>query len=209
MRLPGFNAETSLYKSSRHYRMMAKFGNVDGPLYPMASIYDLVYVDTRDPARIWARIQSCCHDCLQFPCADEECRRQRAFDCDVKCGADAIGGCGGGCPKGRVVCDGACCEPGDVCTLDGCASPNAVCNNRICFGHCLPEGCCTPDRVVCNNHCCQRGESCTSEGCCPPGVCCEFTACPPGKFCCGGKVCCPNGTDCRLVHGTSEYGCFH
>jgi hypothetical protein len=210
MSIPGFSAETSLYKTSRHYRMIAKFGQADGTVYPTLSMNDLVkssldfiYIDRLPPLSI----RGCCQDCLSsIPCADESCRRQRSFHCSRKCGADVIGGCG--CPPGRMVCEGSCCGPGEVCTLDGCTRPNEVCNNRRCLGRCLPEGCCPPHHVVCNNHCCEYGWNCSSEGCCPPGVCCESTACPPGKFCCGGKVCCQDGTECRLVNGTSEYGCF-
>jgi hypothetical protein len=216
MNIPGFSAETSLYKTSRHYRSIGKFNQADGTVYPALSINDLVkfspdfYFDRqgwRDIVSGDISIRGCCRDCLSsFPCADESCRRQRLFDCNRKCNAETIGGCG--CPPGRAVCEGLCCGQGEVCTLDGCSPPNQVCNNRRCLGRCLPEGCCPLGQVVCNNHCCERGWSCTSEGCCPPGVCCESTACPPGKFCCGGKVCCRDGADCRLVHGTSEYGCF-
>ena len=42
MRLPKFNAERSLYKTSRHYRMIGKFGQVAGTIYPALSINDLV-----------------------------------------------------------------------------------------------------------------------------------------------------------------------
>ena len=215
MRLPGFNAETSLYKTSRHYRIGVEFGLADETIHPALSINDLIksspdfYFKGRYDfvSNDFVSIRGCCKDCLSFPCADESCRRQRSFYCTSKCSAEGIGGCG--CPPGRAVCEGLCCDPGDVCTLDGCSPPNQVCNNRGgCLGECLPDGCCPPGNVVCNNHCCKLGWSCTSEGCCPPGVCCESTACLPGKFCCGGKVCCRDGTDCKLVNGTSEYGCF-
>src|SRR5262249_42495664 len=136
----------------------------------------------------------------------ESCRQQRLYHCSRKCGADVIGGCG--CPPGREGCGGFCFGAGGKCTLGGCTFPNQVCHNCPCFGQWLSDGCCPSYRVVCNNRCCEAGWSCTSEGCCPPGVCCESTVCPPGKFCCGGKVCCRDGADCRLVHGTSEYGCF-
>lgn len=52
MRLPGFDAETSLYKTSRHYRMIGKFGQADGTIYPTLSINDLFKSsnDSIDPA---------------------------------------------------------------------------------------------------------------------------------------------------------------
>jgi len=42
LNIPGFSAETSLYKTSRHYRMIGKFGQADGTIYPALSISDLV-----------------------------------------------------------------------------------------------------------------------------------------------------------------------
>jgi len=42
MNIPGFSAETSLYKTSRHYRMIGKFGPADGTIYPTLSISDPV-----------------------------------------------------------------------------------------------------------------------------------------------------------------------
>ena len=223
MRLPGFNAETSLYKTSRHYRMTGKFGQAYGTIYPTLSISNLFktslafidlistslgdsfYVDRPSPISV----KGCWRQCLgSIPCADESCRRQRDFSCTRKCGPVP-------CSKpGQTPCHfGRCCEAGEVCTLDGCFHPNSVCrdvygDDRLCLGRCLPSGCCPTGNVVCNNRCCEIGWSCTSAGCCPPGVCCESTACPPDKFCCGGKICCPDGAECRPINGTSEYGCF-
>jgi hypothetical protein len=181
MRLPGFSAEISLYKNSRHYRTTGIFGQTDESVYHVRSISDLVkspltlrhhtasslidfiYSDVLTPISV----RRCCQDCLSsFPCADESCRRQRLFDCSRKCNAEVIGGCG--CPPGRAVCEGHCCRPGEVCTLTGCSPPNQVCNNRGgCLGRCLPEGCCQPPRIVCNNRCCAFGvRACASDGNC-------------------------------------------
>ena len=41
MSLPGFNAETSLHPTSRHYRTSGRFGQADG-IYPALSISELV-----------------------------------------------------------------------------------------------------------------------------------------------------------------------
>jgi hypothetical protein len=226
MSIPEFTAQVSLYRTSNRYRSSgSECGDLQsgesivpsdqayGTINPTFSITDFVkfspdFLGRYNDSLGLYNVRDCCTNCLaSFPCADESCRRQRLFNCSRKCNAEVIGGCG--CPPGRSVCEGLCCGPGEVCTLTGCSPPNQVCNNRGgCLGRCLPEGCCPPHRTVCNNHCCEYGWSCTSEGCCPPGVCCESTACPPGKFCCGGKICCSDGADCRLVHGTTEYGCF-
>jgi hypothetical protein len=239
MRLPGFSAETSLYRTSRHYRTIAKFGQADGIIHPTFSIQDFIELspDFFDISLLgptaFISVRVCCRDCMSGCNYTDELRQKLCrATCTIKCGASDIGGCG--CPPERLGCRGQCCKPGEVCTLDGCSDPSRVCNNRRCgpFERCTPVGCCPEDSVVCNDRCCPRGSSCssdgccpeghvvcnnrcclpgwscTSEGCCPPGVCCESTACPPGKFCCGGKVCCRDGADCRLVNGTSEYGCF-
>jgi hypothetical protein len=41
MSIPGFAAETSLYKATRHYRMIGEFDQADGVIYPALSISDL------------------------------------------------------------------------------------------------------------------------------------------------------------------------
>jgi hypothetical protein len=180
MNIPQFTAQASLYKSSGHYRMIGRFDQGDGTIYPTLSINDFVkssltlsdleaksslfaYLDQISPISV----RGCCRQCLQsIPCADESCRRQRLYYCSSKCNAEGIGGCD--CPPGRRVCEGLCCGPGEVCTLDGCSPPNQVCNNHGgCLGQCLPEGCCPPDRIVCNNHCCELGvRACASDGNC-------------------------------------------
>jgi len=205
MRLPGFSAETSLYKTRRHYRMTGTFGQADGTIYPTLSINDFVksslyitdlvvkssldfiYFDHPFPISV----RGCCRQCLSsIPCADASCRRQRSFHCNRKCGAEVIGGCG--CPPDRVVCTslravGECCKPGEVCTLDGCSPPNQVCNNRGgCLGQCLPDGCCPPHRIVCNNQCCEWGVSaCASDGNC---VGCGDEGQPPCGMTCRGDL---------------------
>jgi hypothetical protein len=42
MNIPGFSAETSLYKTSRHYRVSGKFDQADGDIYPALSINDIL-----------------------------------------------------------------------------------------------------------------------------------------------------------------------
>lgn len=179
MSLPGFDAETSLYRTSRHYHTTGAVDQADAAISPALSINDLVrssldfigrgvesllvYLDHPVPISV----RGCCRQCLSsIPCADESCRRQRSFYCDRQCGAEVIGGCD--CPPGRAVCEGLCCGPGEVCTLDGCSPPDQVCNNRGgCLGRCLPEGCCPPNHIVCNDRCCAAGISaCASDGNC-------------------------------------------
>ncbi len=42
MNIPGFSAETSLYKTSRHYRVSGRFDQADGDIYPALSISDIL-----------------------------------------------------------------------------------------------------------------------------------------------------------------------
>jgi len=108
MRLPGFTAETSLYKTIGHYRTVARFGQADGSIYPMLSLDDLVKssLDLTDLIVRFSRdliyvnrvppisVRGCCQRCLSsIPCADESCRRQRSFSCTRRCGGEVIGGC--------------------------------------------------------------------------------------------------------------------
>jgi hypothetical protein len=223
MRLPGFSAEASLYKTSGNYRMSGTFGQANGTIQPMVTIRsDFETTATYESllnsfwreslgrdVSIWMDSRTCCQNCLSKTlCADEQCRRQRLSSCSIQCNAADIGGCG--CPPGRAVCEGECCGEGQVCTGSGCCSPNQVCNDRCCglTQICTPVGCCAWNSVVCKDRCCPPGWSCTSEGCGSPGLYCESAPCPSGKFCCGGKICCPAGTECRLIYGMSEYGCF-
>jgi hypothetical protein len=218
MNLPGFSADTSLYKTSNHYSMIANFGRASESINPVLSLKEFVEISPHYLSfgpivaieqNSYVTARACCRNCMNFPCADEQCRRQRLFHCTSKCKADVIGGCG--CPTGRAVCEGVCCRPGEVCTLDGCTDPAYACMNRRCGPgeRCTPAGCCALGNAFCKDRCCPSGWTCSSEGCCPPGVCCESTPCSPGKFCCGGEVCCQNGAECRVVHGTSQYGCFN
>ena len=217
MNIPGFNADTSLYKTNNHYRVNGSYSRAGNELEPMLSLNDLIeisphYLNLGPILRehdVYVSARACCQNCMTFPCADEQCRRQRLYHCTQKCQAQHIGGCG--CPPGRTVCDGMCCRPGEVCTLDGCANPSSVCLGHRCGPgeRCTPAGCCGLNNEFCKDHCCPLGWTCSSHGCCPPGICCESTPCPPGKFCCGGQVCCSGGAECRIVYGTSEYGCFY
>lgn len=113
------------------------------------------------------------------------------------------------CPNDRR-CGKNCCSAPGRCTHDGCCPENqVVCSNRCCgLGEsCTGDGCCRSDQI-CGDRCCQPGESCTSHGCCPPGICCKSSSCPSGEYCCGHQICCPSGWGCKLVPGTTEYGCY-
>jgi hypothetical protein len=204
MRLPGFSAETSLYKTTTHYSAISRSDQAGEEVTSsQLSMHDLVKSTlyfTHLEGRSWIHVygdllspisvRECCHRCMAFPCADESCRRQRLASCNSKCRAEVIGGCN--CPPGRVACTssrfvGECCKPGDQCALDGCSPPNQICNGYGgCLGKCLPTGCCPPHRIVCNNECCAYGvKVCSAEGTCV-GCGAEGQAPCPGSTCKGG-----------------------
>ena len=126
MNIPGFSAETSLYKTSRHYRSIVKFGQADGTIYPALPINDLVkssidsidlvikssrdfsdfiYVDRPFPTAIpcGALGKACCRAPLQnVPGFGPLVSCQQGLGCDIttnKC----VSPCGG---TGQVCCDG-------------------------------------------------------------------------------------------------------
>jgi hypothetical protein len=202
MRMPGFSAETSLYETTAHYRLVAQHGHpgkgivpakfpyefTQGTLYVTdlvsSSLRDFIYSDFLAPVSP----RECCRRCVgSFPCADEPCRRQRLHSCSRKCRAEVIGGCG--CPPGRAVCnssraDGECCRAGEVCASNGCFPPNQICKGLGgCLGKCLPSGCCPPHRIVCNNECCAYGV----KACSPDGFCVGCGA--EGESPCPGLTC--------------------
>jgi hypothetical protein len=188
LRLPGFTADTSLYRTLAHYRGTAQPRQPETGMIPAQFPFDIATstLNLTDFARTSAldyvysdlvrmiSPRECCQTCLgSVPCADESCRRQRLHHCTQKCGAEVIGGCD--CPPGRVVCHssravGECCRAGEACAEDGCSPPNQICNGRGgCLGKCLPSGCCPPHRIVCNDECCAYAvTACSEEGTCVP-----------------------------------------
>lgn len=128
MSIPGFDAETSLYKTSGHYRMIGKSGQADGAIYPALSMSDLfsssgglAVLETRSSRslsdlfyidRPFLTLIPCGalgKACCRAPAASQNIpglgpvvNCQRGLGCDIttnKC----VSTCGG---TGQVCCDG-------------------------------------------------------------------------------------------------------
>ena len=127
MNIPGFSAETSLYKTSKHYRLSGKFGQSDTTLYPAlllsnlfssslgltdlvntsSLIGNLIYVDSPFPAATacGGLGKPCCRapaKSQNIPAFGPVVSCQHGLGCDIttnKC----VAGCGG---VGQVCCDG-------------------------------------------------------------------------------------------------------
>jgi hypothetical protein len=182
MRLPGFNASSSLYRTSSHYRIAVggekDLGTTGIP--PLAA--------SPFPSRPEV-IQPFPHVLCQ-PCEVEQsgqCTRYCVF-------------CPGPYPDERCTaaflpCAASeCCAPGqDPCYVSG-----------------KSQFCCPPGRSCCDpetNFCCPPGQSCCdpdNKVCCPPGQsCCYGVCCPPGQACFNG--CCATNTGGLTLSSRSNY----
>ena len=165
MRLPGFDAESALYRTRGFYCACAAEHEANG-VTPQQFPSQL---SSGTPA-IGPFPHLLCQPCLVDP----------VLGCVKQCVS-----CPGPIPDERCTplrlpCPAsACCAPGESpCYLSG--------NSKSC---CPPgESCCNPE----TNFCCPPGEICCdpkTEFCCPQGqTCCcnpeKDFCCPPGQLCC-------------------------
>ena len=180
-RLPGFDAASSLYKTSGHYRMAVAGQNTSGNvgLRPLAGL--LPRAAGTSPPELY--LGKCDVECY---CGDGGCLR----DCEicvpcpkgvlpngcggcvvhtVACGAEPecppgyVASCGTCCPSGLVACScaGSCIDPSN--DPDNCGGCGNVCpTGQVCMeGQCV----CASGGVFCNETCCAAGQSCFN-GCC-------------------------------------------
>jgi hypothetical protein len=216
MRLPGFAAESTLYRTKAHYKMavgdVRDSPNTGFPGQPAAvTLSSQVVPGVVGPfpnvlCEPCALDQSgeCTRYCVHCPtpypseecwssftpCDDSECCQAGQNPCYVPGKSQFC------CPSGQSCCDPAtnfCCpNPGESC-----------CNPATKF--CCPSQqtpCCSAE----TNLCCAPGELCCDPGnlCCPAGnICCGGGCCP--HQCCGGDTCTNLETDplncglCTLV----------
>lgn len=216
MGLPGFAAESALYRTSLHYKM----GAVAIPPQPGAPALLPGQPLPAAPIGPFPNVlcQPCSLDqsghCTQYcvfcpgpipdprchvviaPCTASECCPAGQSPCYVS-------------GKKQHCCPGTCCDP---LTNFCCPPERPVCCDPVkqvccppgqscCFGVCCPAGtnccggiCCPSGQCGCNGACCPTGQCCNGV-CCPPGQCgCNGSCCPAGQ-CCNG-VCCPPGQSC-------------
>ena len=223
MRLPGFGAESTLYRTSVYYKMAVGGENASGTVgIPRPAAAPALLPGQALPAAVIGPFPNVlCQPCslgqngrctkicvfCPGPIPDERCKSV-IVPCAVSdCCPPGQGPCYVSgksrfcCPAGRSCCNpetNFCCPPGQSC----CDPVKKVCcTGACCFGVCCPPGaaccggiCCPSGQCGCNGVCCPTGQCCNGV-CCPPGQCgCNGLCCPTGQ-CCNG-VCCPPGQSC-------------
>jgi hypothetical protein len=191
MRLPGFGAESALYKTTGHYQMSQGL-NRSGEILPQ-------------------RLKQKFHSCTKCYWRNEECV---AWCTDCEWNPTANGGWVYDCTSGAESCAGADCEPcpqAETPCQAGPFTPRACCaaGQRCCDGVCCPPGqqccdgvCCPPDQQCCDgnqcNICCYGSITCyqdcyalclqanqsLAQFCDVPNFCKQNCEC-----CCTGNVC--------------------
>ena len=223
MKMPGFNAESSLYRTSGRYHMVYFFGQANGAIHPADTCFDRC-------------MDACIKAGLDSDVPIAILRNECKPPCLIKCGTlppppppcpPETERCGRFCCPPNTCCYGSgCCQSGETCILgSGCCPAVKACGDRCCGQNevCLSPGVCCP---LCGNRCCAPGESCTGDGCCLntnittdnrccPNVVCNGQCCGLREPCCGaisprrqrgccekdytccGLGCCPPGTWCN------------
>jgi hypothetical protein len=197
--LPRPTAASSLYRSSAHYRSLARGMDASGVYLADSCMDDCMAERNSDSASCkfecrheceGPRPELCqpgCQPCLgSFP--HRTCCHETTNCClyfDYPSGRELLGCCG----VGQECCYpyGDCYDPVmQQCHPSGiwdCPSDRTLCLGVCCeIGEvCTPQGC-TPPELVCHGQRCASGERCTPQGCCPPSRTTRSgTCCPPGQ----------------------------
>ena len=221
MRMPGFTADATLYRSPRHYCTAASAVagrevlalQLVGPSVARCATRCASFCQRQCAAHPQTcNFDSCFEECIDVSCCEEHCQPCKLFggECQQFCVDDD-------CSQGMRPCT---CPSGQACTGDGCCPDTQKCGAAeqfCCTGTevCADQRCCTPCGTDCcdrgmlckngqcctvhGNYCCTRVEIPYNQGCCPvqqycgPDVCC-----PPGKVCLGTGVCCDPHSACSM-----------
>jgi hypothetical protein len=202
-KMPGFTAETAVYRTLLHYRGVSAFGH-DGDTIRAAQL----------SAGQGACVDRCIDECIQaglpsdYDYPIELLRQECSPICRTRCGFEPMpcppethlcwrtGNRPECCPTSYKCCSVLdatrykyklnCCPPGQECCFKfGCYTPGEY----QCAEN---EGLCPTDRVICHGYCCGPGEVCTQDGCAPPALVCNNRRCAPGDRC-TAEGCCPPG----------------
>jgi hypothetical protein len=174
MNIPRFNAEASLYKTSRSYRDALAWGEGFGALGHTGSRVSA--------AACKPYCGKCVEDSSSPTGCSKSCRLTNCEDADIPCH-----GCPGGCPPGQTNCGGT-----GICTdiktdPNNCGACGNVCTTGICQnGTC---GCATPGLTYCNGTCVNLISDSNNCGSCG-------NVCPPGQSCSNGKCCATGLSNC-------------
>ncbi len=181
MRLPGFAAESALYRTSVHYKMAV--GAENAVLPPQA------FEATFGSSMPLVECGGAC-DCLPGCALDGNNNCTRECKCPRGC---VFGSPTRDCNIISCPCSpGACCPPG----REGCGvSPGGA-------GFCCPTGefCCNPA----TRQCCAANQTCTAGGvCCPNANVCGDQCCAAGQNCLNG--CCATNTGALKLNSNTNY----
>jgi hypothetical protein len=220
MSLPRATAESSLYRSSGHYRLLAGGTSSDNGVHLADRCFDDCMAEcTTDPltckfecrhqcespgALCEPGYQVCWHDHGHRRCCPE------TTECCAYYDYPSLRQALGCCQAGQKCCYpyGGCYDPRvQQCTPSGlwnCPSDRTLCRGVCCeIGQvCTPQGCTAPESV-CHGQRCAPGERCTPQGCCPESRVTPAGCCPRDRVMCDGK-CCEAGENCRVT----EFGGF-
>jgi hypothetical protein len=148
MKFPGFNAEASVYTTTRHYYA------------GMATVADSgsVYAAAQQACPPWC-VEACEHGCRADGLSQGACATLCYRDCS------AYGG-------GQPVSCGPCVDNVQTCTLCGGATATRSCGSVSCgngscpwnYQCCDGNSCCPPDAKYCHDGhgCCDAGQECGS-----------------------------------------------
>jgi len=181
MNMPGFTAEASVYKTSKHYRASVSVLSTSVP-----EIIVPVYYPS-------PKTRSDCNTCL------EDCVTG-SIECDAAAAA-ILAGC-----IFPPLCPGAVAAAGAA--LLGCQTAFLTCAGICDATKCCPKLCGTPNPFDPGSGCCDSGETCVDQndpnsrnGCCPSGQSvCDGKCCPSGETCCG-DACCPTSSGYTCQQG--------
>lgn len=204
MGLPGFNAESSVYRSSLHYVANLWPGSAVSPVPDLNIATVNGPTNWGSPTVPWG-LPKCtppkgdlCGFAGGLPASSAYCCPSGYVCCNPSC-SQGSSTCVGCCPKENPLC----CLQSSPTVIGGCPSPTTDCG--LVPGPNLRFACCPPGETCCNpatHLCCGRKQACCGNRCCPPGQECidpaTGTCCPRGKSC--GNRCC--GVNQRCCNGT-------
>lgn len=216
--LPGFSAQSSLYRTSRVYAGYDPSLS-SGPTQALTEALDVSprVVPAYHPG---SETQSNCGSCLDGCTSAAEICTADAWETMLGCifppdcaiAAAATGEALTACATANLVCKAACevfhCCP-KLCGVPDPLDPGSGCCDP--GEHCADEndpnardGCCPSSQSVCGGNCCAPGDGCCGDSCCPEdSTCDQGLCCAPYYHNCGGQCCepfnkCCNGQCCGV-----------